>query len=72
MGIILPKDHSMIYCAMPYAIEGLLSFEKTLKKDAIVTEAKASLMRDKVTKVNLTLKLLKQKRAVKWVMGNLL
>jgi thioredoxin reductase len=24
MAIVRPEDHSMIYCAMPYAIEGLL------------------------------------------------
>ena len=52
VGIIRPENHSMIYCAMPYVIEGLLPFEKTLKKDAIVTEAKASLIRDTVSKVN--------------------
>ena len=52
VGIIRPEDHSMIYCAMPYAIEGLLPFEKTLKKDAIVTDVKAELIRDKVIKVD--------------------
>lgn len=52
VGIVRPEDHSMIYCAMPYAIEGLLPFEKTLKKDTIVTDAKAELIRDKVIKVN--------------------
>ena len=52
VGIIRPEDHSMVYCAMPYAIEGLLPIEKTFKKDAIVTDEKAVLIRDKVTKVN--------------------
>ena len=52
IGIIRPEDHSMIYCAMPYAIEGLLPVEKTLKKDIIVTETGAELIRDKVTKVD--------------------
>ena len=42
----------MIYCAMPYAIEGLLSLEKTFKKDSLVTDAKAELIRDEVIKVN--------------------
>ena len=52
VGIIRPEDHSMIYCAMPYAIEGLLPFEKTLKKDALVTDVHAELIRDKVINVN--------------------
>ncbi len=52
VAIIRPEDHSMIYCAMPYAIEGLLPIGKTLKKDAIVTDAKATLIRDTVTHIN--------------------
>jgi len=51
-AIIRPEDHSMIYCAMPYAIEGILSLEKTLKKDKLVTDAGATLIRDIVTKVD--------------------
>ncbi len=51
IAVIRPEDHSMIYCAMPYAIEKLLPFEKILKKDELVTDAKAKLIRDKVIKV---------------------
>ncbi|MEA2102441.1 MAG: FAD-dependent oxidoreductase [Thermodesulfobacteriota bacterium] len=49
--IIRPEDHSMIYCAMPYVIEGILPLNKTLKKDDIVTETGAFLVRDKVERV---------------------
>ena len=52
VGIIRPEDHSMIYCAMPYVIEGLLPFEKALKKDTLVTDVHGELIRDRVTKVN--------------------
>jgi len=52
IGVIRPEDHSMIYCVMPYAIEGLLPFEKTLKKDSLITDAKADLIRDKAIKVD--------------------
>lgn len=52
VAVIRPEDHSMIYCAMPYAIEGLIPFEKTLKKDMLVTEAGADLIRDTATAVN--------------------
>jgi len=53
MGIIRPEDHSMIYCAMPYAIEGLLDPSKTLKSDKIVEDTGADLIRDKVISVDL-------------------
>jgi len=52
VGVIRPEDHSMIYCAMPYVIENILPFEKTLKQDKIVTEAGADLIRDTIVKVN--------------------
>jgi len=50
--IFRPEDHSMIYCAMPYAIEGLIEFEKTLKQDTLVTEVGADLVRESVTDIN--------------------
>ena len=52
MALIRPEDHSMIYCAMPYAIEGLLETDKTLKSDKIVTDAGAELIRETVIGVN--------------------
>ena len=52
MAVVRPEDYSMIYCAMPYAIEGLISTEKTLKKDSLVTDAGAELIRDKVTGID--------------------
>lgn len=53
VGVIRPEEHSMIYCAMPYVIEKILSLEKTYKKDALVTDAGATLIRDIVTGVDL-------------------
>ncbi|WP_321992631.1 FAD-dependent oxidoreductase [Marispirochaeta aestuarii] len=52
MGVIRREAHSMIYCAMPYAVEGLLQPEKTLKADTLVTETGAHLIRDTVTGVD--------------------
>ena len=52
MAIIRPEDHSMIYCAMPYAIEGLLDGEKTLKRDELVTDAGADLLRKTATSID--------------------
>jgi len=52
VGIIRPEEHSMIYCAMPYAIEKLLPLEKTLKQDSIVTDENVDLIKDKAISVN--------------------
>ena len=38
----------MIYCVMPYVIEGLIPIEKTLKKDELVTDSGAALIRDRI------------------------
>lgn len=56
--IFRPEDHSMIYCAMPYAIEGIMPLEKTLKTDALVTEVGAKLIREKIVDVNYKNKIL--------------
>ena len=61
VALIRPEDHSMIYCAMPYAIEGIMNIEKTLKKDSIVTDAGAALIRDFVTKVDFDNKIVETK-----------
>lgn len=60
--MIRPEDHSMIYCAMPYAIEKILPIEKTLKKDEIVTETGARLIRDYVESVDFESKIVKTKK----------
>lgn len=52
MAVIRPEDHSLIYCAMPYVIEGLVDMEKTYKSDTLVTDAGARLIRNTVSKVD--------------------
>ena len=52
IAIIRPENFSMIYCAMPYAVEGLFPLEKTFKKDALVTDAGADLIRGTVSEVD--------------------
>jgi NADPH-dependent 2,4-dienoyl-CoA reductase/sulfur reductase-like enzyme len=52
MAVIRPEDHSMIYCALPYAIEGLITNEKTFKEDSLVLDAGAQLIRSKVNNVD--------------------
>jgi len=52
IAIIRPEDYSMIYCAMPYAIEGLVENTKTFKSDSLVTDAGAELIRNTVKNVD--------------------
>jgi len=52
IAIIRPEDYSMIYCAMPYAVEGLMAVETTFKKDELVTSSGATLIRGTVVKIN--------------------
>jgi NADPH-dependent 2,4-dienoyl-CoA reductase/sulfur reductase-like enzyme len=48
-----PESHSMVYCAIPYAIEGLFEPSKVLKRDELVTDAGIELLRRRVTEVDL-------------------
>jgi NADH dehydrogenase/NADH oxidase (H2O2-forming) len=59
IGIMRPEDHSMIYCAMPYVIEDLLPYEKTLKTDSIVTDTGADLIRDRAAEIDFDNKIVK-------------
>lgn len=59
IAAIRPEDHSMIYCAMPYVIENLLPYEKTLKADSKLTDTGAELIRDRAAEVNFDKKLVK-------------
>ncbi len=56
-AVIRPEDHSMIYCAMPYVIEGVLPIEKSFKKDSLVTASGVELIRDYVNKIDFENKL---------------
>ena len=59
IAIIRPEDHSMIYCALPYAVEGLIENEKTFKSDNLVTDAGAELIRNTVKAIDFDKKELK-------------
>ena len=52
MAVVRPENFSMVYCAMPYAVEGLLPIEKTFKKDDLVTDAGADLIRASVERID--------------------
>jgi NADH oxidase (H2O2-forming) len=57
IALVRPEAHSMIYCAMPYVLEGIMGIEKTLKRDELVTDSGAELIRDTVTGVDFRTKL---------------
>jgi NADH oxidase (H2O2-forming) len=59
MAVIRPEDYSMIYCAMPYVIEDLINKQKCFKKDELVTETGAQLIRDKVVNIDFDSKCIK-------------
>jgi len=51
-----PEAYSMVYCAIPYAIEGLFDPAKVFKRDELVTDVGVELIRSSVSSVNLEMK----------------
>ena len=51
--MLRPEAASMVYCAIPYALEGLIPSAKALKKDELVTGAGVELVREKAVEVDL-------------------
>jgi NADPH-dependent 2,4-dienoyl-CoA reductase/sulfur reductase-like enzyme len=54
-----PEAHSMVYCAIPYAIEGLFDPSKVFKSDELVTDVGVRLVRRSITSVDFNNKQLK-------------
>jgi len=54
--MLRPEKHSMVYCAIPYAIEKLFDHQKTFKRDGLVTDSGAHLIKRKVKEVDLRAK----------------
>lgn len=53
VAVARPEDHSIVYCALPYAIEGLFPLNKCYKADELVTGVGAELIRDKAVAFDL-------------------
>jgi NADPH-dependent 2,4-dienoyl-CoA reductase/sulfur reductase-like enzyme len=47
-----PEPYSMVYCAIPYAIEGLFDSAKVFKRDELVTGVNVELVRHAIRSVN--------------------
>lgn len=54
--MLRPEAHSMIYCAIPYAIEGLFDPSKVFKRDELVTGIGVDLVRRTAVEVDLKAK----------------
>ena len=52
VAVIRPEDHSIVYCALPYAIEGLFPLKRTFKEDALVTGNGTELIRGRVSSLD--------------------
>jgi len=53
VAVLRPEPHSMVYCALPYAMEGLFPLERTFKKDELVTGVGARLIRQRAISLDL-------------------
>lgn len=52
--MIRPERASMIYCAIPYVVEGLLPPDRVCKSDSLVTDSGVRLVIDEATRVDFT------------------
>jgi len=50
--VLRPEPHSMVYCAIPYAIEGLFPVTTTYKSDTLLTEAGVHLLRRRAVSID--------------------
>ncbi|MBN1902018.1 FAD-dependent oxidoreductase [Candidatus Sumerlaeota bacterium] len=51
-----PEKRSMVYCAIPYALEGLFDHHKTLKRDELITDTGAILIQRSAKEIDLQAK----------------
>ena len=52
IAMFRPEPHSMVYCAIPYAMEGLFDPKKVFKRDELVTDVGVELIRSSITAVD--------------------
>ncbi len=72
IAVIRPENASMIYCAMPYVIEGLIPHQDTLKSDNLVTDNGGTLIRDEVSGIDFNGKKLQMKSGETYEYGKLI
>jgi NADPH-dependent 2,4-dienoyl-CoA reductase/sulfur reductase-like enzyme len=52
IAMFRPEPHSMVYCAIPYAMEGLFDPKKVFKRDNLVTDVGVELIRSNIISVD--------------------
>jgi NADH oxidase (H2O2-forming) len=67
-----PESHSVVYCAIPYAIEGLIRPESVLKGDEMVTEAGVELVRRQIVDIDLEARVATSEDGATWAFRRLL
>lgn len=50
--VLRPEDASVIYCAIPYSLEGLLPIDKIRKTDELLTGVGAQLIKERAEKID--------------------
>ena len=50
--VLRPEQYSMIYCAIPYVLEGLVEPKKSYKKDELITSVAARLFKERAVSVD--------------------
>jgi NADPH-dependent 2,4-dienoyl-CoA reductase/sulfur reductase-like enzyme len=52
VSMLRPEDNSVIYCAIPYVIEGLMDIERIKKRDQLVTGVGVELIRQRAVEAD--------------------
>jgi NADPH-dependent 2,4-dienoyl-CoA reductase/sulfur reductase-like enzyme len=61
--VIRPEPFSVIYCALPYVVEGIVEKDKIRKSDKLVTDTGARLVKDRATKVDFNNQIVKTEQS---------
>ncbi|MBN1295682.1 FAD-dependent oxidoreductase [bacterium] len=54
VAMFRPERASMVYCAIPYALEGIVHKDKVLKSDRLVTDVGIELLRERIVRIDTT------------------
>jgi NADPH-dependent 2,4-dienoyl-CoA reductase/sulfur reductase-like enzyme len=61
--VIRPEPFSVIYCALPYVVEGIVEKDKIRKSDKLVTDTGARLVKDRATEVDFNNQIVKTEQS---------
>jgi len=70
--MLRPEPYSMVYCAIPYVLEGVIPPDSALKRDALVTDIGVELVRQTAVDVNLEQRLVRTEDGTEYRFEHLL